>query len=68
MLCYNFLQGQDKLIWENSSDGLDDFFIMNLLEFENVIYELNSYFYSNDTAKSWKANKHYFTYPSGNEH
>ncbi len=68
ILCYNFMHGQDKLIWENSSDGLEGTFQMNLFEFENVIYERYSNFYSNDTAKSWKANKYYFTNFSGNEH
>jgi photosystem II stability/assembly factor-like uncharacterized protein len=66
MLCYNSIQSQDNLIWENSSDGLEGASWMNLLEFENVIYELNSYFYSIDTAKSWKANKHFIENLDGN--
>jgi len=66
-LCYNIIYGQDKLIWENSTDGLEGYYRLNIFEFESEIYETRQHFYSNDTAKSWIPNKRLFVSSAGME-
>lgn len=51
------LIAQEDIIWEKCNDGLDGYYWCNLIEFENKLYETRLFYYSDDTAKTWKKSK-----------
>lgn len=51
------LFAQEDIIWEKCNDGLDGYYWCNLIEFENKLYETRLFYYSDDTAKTWKKSK-----------
>lgn len=55
------LISNDKLIWENSSKGLEGSFRVHLLEFEGVLYDIGESRFSLDSGDTWQ--KHKLKYP-----
>lgn len=65
---YLNIYSQNQFIWENSSKGLEGTYALNLIDFENRIYETIKYLYSDDTAHSWHSNKIVITLETGDKY